>query len=78
METWNAQHICCSIFRQKFPADALLIFGLNFCGNHTTTNDPGVHFKEFTPLPDWNAGPRYDDKARTGFGARTQKRPLVI
>lgn len=39
-----------------------VIFGLNFCGNHTTTNDPGVHFNEFTPLPDWNAGPRYDDK----------------
>ncbi len=50
-----------------------VFFGLNFCGNHTTTDDPGVTFHEFTPLPDRHAGPRYDDK-RAPAAERGSKR----
>ncbi len=33
--------------RGKVP----VFFGLNFCGNHITTHDPGVTFHPFVPLP---------------------------
>jgi len=38
-----------------------VFFGLNFRGNHATTNDPEAMFHPFTPLPDLHAGPRKAD-----------------
>ena len=45
-----------------------VFFGLNFRGNHATTNDPEAMFHPFTPLPDLHAGPRTQDGRLTESG----------